>query len=30
MIFGSTAEKVVKLLECPLLLLRSPRPAIAA
>jgi nucleotide-binding universal stress UspA family protein len=26
MIFGSTAEKVVKLVECPILLLRSVKP----
>lgn len=26
MVFGSIAEKVVKLVECPLLLLRSPKP----
>jgi nucleotide-binding universal stress UspA family protein len=26
MVFGSIAEKVVKLVECPLLLLRSIKP----
>ena len=26
LVFGSIAEKVVKLVECPLLLLRSPKP----
>jgi nucleotide-binding universal stress UspA family protein len=27
LVFGSIAEKVVKLVECPLLLLRSAKPA---
>ena len=26
LVFGSIAEKVVKLVQCPLLLLRSPQP----
>jgi len=26
LVFGSIAEKVVKLVECPLLLLHSPKP----
>jgi nucleotide-binding universal stress UspA family protein len=26
LVFGSTAEKVVKLVQCPLLLLRSAKP----
>ena len=28
MIFGSIAEKVIKVAECPLLLLRSPKPEV--
>ena len=29
-VFGSIAEKVVKLVQCPLLLLRSPKPGTGA
>jgi nucleotide-binding universal stress UspA family protein len=30
LVFGSIAEKVVKLVDCPLLLLRSEKPASSA
>ena len=30
LVFGSIAEKVVKLVECPLMLLRSPKPESSA
>jgi hypothetical protein len=30
MVFGSIAEKVVKLAPCPILLLRTPKPASTA